>query len=264
MGTISFNIPDIMGILLPYVWAATRILGIFSTAPGFSNRAVPTRYRLLMGLAILVGVLPSLSSEDLFFGNALDGQGMVLLAHQFLIGMAIGLVMRLLFTGIEMAGELMGMTMGLGFAMFFDPMSQARTAVLGTFLSTLTLLLWFVSDLHLVLIEVLVQSFQSMPVENSTLSANWAMDVARLGSFVFSVALQVSLPVLTLLLLANLAFGVLTRAAPQLNLFGVGFPITLTLGFVVIGLTLPLWMAPILDSLRLGTALAQGLFISGN
>lgn len=264
MGEIRFEIPDLVAMLLPYLWAATRILGIFSTAPGFSNRAVPGRFRLVMGLAIAAGVLPALPGSETLPSDPLGGSGLILLAQQFLIGMAIGLVVRLIFTGIEMAGELMGMTMGLGFAMFFDPMSQARTAVIGSFLSTLTLLLWFVSDLHLVLIEVLIQSFQTLPVQAASLSANWALDVARLGSYVFSVALQVSLPVLTMLLIANLAFGVLTRAAPQLNLFGVGFPITLTLGFVVIGITLPLWMAPILDGLRVGTRLAQGLFIAGN
>lgn len=229
-----------------------------TTSPGFSNRAVPARERVLLAAVLTLLVVPILPPMPTGI-DPFSAQGTAIVVEQFLIGAAIGLTLRLIITGLEMAGELIGSTMGLGFAVSFDPQSAGRTTVISQFLGILGLLFWFVSDLHLVLLEVLVESFRSMPIGGETLTAEFGQAFARQGSVIFSVAVQISLPVVTMLLLANLALGILTRAAPQLNIFGVGFPITITLGFVGVFLSIPIWMQPIIGALRMGTEMARQL-----
>jgi flagellar biosynthetic protein FliR len=158
-----------------------------------------------------------------------------------------------------MAGELMGSTMGLSFATQFDPMSQGRSSAVSQVLSLLTVLLALSMNLHLLLLEVLIESFYTLPIAWSSGDAHIFKALAFLGGQMFSIAVQLSLPVVTALLIANMALGVLTRAAPQLNIFSIGFPITLFTGIVMIGLTLPYWSEPILRFLREGIRMIQGL-----
>ncbi len=231
-----------------FMFPLTRILGIFTSAPLLGHSSVPIRSRVGLGffIALLVApTLPAASAPDL-----LSWYGLLLLAQQFVIGVGIGFVMSLVFTGVEMAGELMGMTMGLGFATFFDPQSKGRSSVVSQFLSLLTLLLFMATDFHLLMIESLVQSFHTLPIELNALHRGSLGQIAYWGASIFSTGVQIALPVVTALLFANMALGVLTRAAPQLNLFGIGFPITMTVGYVMLGLCLPYWATPILKLLQ--------------
>lgn len=231
-----------------FMWPLVRILGLFTTAPVLSDRSLPVRVRLGLGIAIAALVAPGLPPVPV--QDPMSWTALLILVQQFLIGTAIGFVVRLLFTGVELAGEMIGMSMGLGFATFFDPHSQGRTSVVSQFMMQLTLMLFLWSDLHLLLIDSLVDSFQSLPISTLQTNRNGWSQLVYWGSRIFSIGLQLSLPIVTALLITNLALAVLTRAAPQLNLFSIGFPVTLLVGLLMLGLTLPYWSTPLLGLLQ--------------
>lgn len=237
----------VLGLMIPL----TRILGFISIAPIFGHRAVPKRVKLGLGimLALIISpTLPEIPKTDL-----ISLQGVFMMVEQIVIGLSIGFMVSIIFSGIEMAGQISGMTMGLGFASFFDPQSRGSTIVLGQFFGVLAMLVFLSIDGHLMMVSAMMDSFQSFPIGMKDQFID-GMKVARWGSQIFSIGLQLSLPVIATLLITNLALGVLTRTAPQLNLFGIGFPITMGAGFIVIALTLPSMAAPIQQYIEDGIA----------
>jgi len=222
----------IVGLMLPLA----RVLGMMSSAPLFSNSALPIRIRAAFGIVVTVTVLPILPP-----GPPIDpgsGIGIAVFVQQIFIGVAIGFVMRLVFAAVDLAGELIGLQMGLSFATFFDPDSNGQTGVLAEFIGLLATLLFLALGGHLLMIEVLVRSFEWMPIRPDPANALGWKEVAATGALLYAAGLLLALPLITALLITNIAMGVLTRAAPQINLFAVGFPITMTAGFVVLILSL--------------------------
>lgn len=205
-----------------------RLLGLFAVAPVFSNRGAPARVRLAVGLAISLALLPALPPMPPIVPAS--GIGLAVFAQQIFIGIAIGFMLRIAFATVDMAGALIGMQMGLSFAIFFDPDQGGQTAVLSDFLSLFTTLLFLAINGHLMLIEVLVRSFEWLPVSAASVRVDGWSFIVHAGAGIFSTGLLISLPVIGVLLVANISLGVLTRAAPQLNLFAVGFPVTLSAG----------------------------------
>ena len=167
--------------------------------------------------------------------------------------------MRLVFAAVELAGELMSMTMGLGFATFFDPQSQGNTSALSQLLSSMLLLMFIAMDMHLLLLEILVNSFQDIPLNSGGLQAEQFYSVAKMGRYIFMTGLQLALPVITALLIINMTLGVLTKAAPQLNLFGVGFPVTLMTGLIMFYMSFRYWQLPFMELLEQGLNLVAQL-----
>jgi flagellar biosynthetic protein FliR len=146
--------------------------------------------------------------------------------------------MRLMFAAVDVAGEMIGLQMGLSFAVFFSPQTGGQTSVIAEFLGLLTLMVFIALNGHLMLIDVLVMSFDWLPVTTSAPGASaWAL-IVRYGSVMYATGLLLALPMVAALLITNTALGVLTRSAPQLNLFAVGFPITLSVGFLVLLISL--------------------------
>jgi flagellar biosynthetic protein FliR len=179
-----------------------------------------------------------------------------------LIGLAMGFAMQVVFHAAEMAGELIGLQMGLGFATLYDASVPGMIPVIGQYLGIVVSLAFLAIDGHLLLLSALVESFQVLPF--APLSApSGLLALVEWGGSIFSYSLALSLPLLAALLITNLALGVLTRAAPQLNIFAVGFPLTILMGLLVLALALP-YFAPTLERqfmeglaamLRLGAAL---------
>ena len=165
--------------------------------------------------------------------------------QQVIIGLAMGFTMRLIFNAVEMAGELAGLQMGLGFASFYDPVNAVHSAIIAQWLGIIASLAFLSMNGHLYMLSALAESFHTLPIGNM-MSAQELRGVASWGGSIFAYALQVSLPILAALLITNIALGILTRAAPQLNLFAVGFPITLAIGFFVLALSIP-YFSPLLD-----------------
>lgn len=231
----------IAGLMFPLA----RILGLMSTAPLFGNRMVPQRVRLAIGLAAAMAILPALPPVPPVPGDSL--LALVILAQQAFIGIAIGFMMRLMFAAVDVAGELIGLQMGLSFAVFFSPQTGGQTSVIAEFLGLVTLLVFIAMNGHLMLVEIVVASFEWLPVGRMPKSEGWML-IAGYAAVMFASGLLMALPMVAALLITNTALGVLTRAAPQLNLFAVGFPVTLSAGFIVLLLTLTSF-APVLQSL---------------
>jgi flagellar biosynthetic protein FliR len=134
--------------------------------------------------------------------------------------------------------------MGLGFATFFDPQSQGRSSAVSQFLALLGTMAFLAVNAHLVLLEALAESFVSLPIAAHPFGAGLPWALAQWGGLIFSSGLQLALPIVAALLITNVALGILTRAAPQLNIFGIGFPISLGVGFLTVSLSLPYLAGP--------------------
>jgi flagellar biosynthetic protein FliR len=223
------------------VWPFTRMLALIATAPITGTAQFPITAKI--GLAVLLTVLvaptlpatPAVAPDSAF--------GILLLAREVLLGVGMGLAMRVVFAAVQMAGDIIGLQMGLGFAQFYDPQSSAQVPVVGQFLGLLATLAFLSINGHLLMIATLVDSFRTVPPEATLSFAIGAMALVQWGGMIIQAAVQLSLPLIAALLITNSALAVLTRASPQLNIFAIGFPITVGVGFVALLLVLP-YMVP--------------------
>lgn len=232
--------------LAAYFLPLTRILGLLATAPLFNNAAMPRRTRLVLGFGIALALAPALPPFPPVAPGSWSGLGLLL--EQGLIGLAMGFTVRLVFAAIDLAGELIGLQMGLGFAVFYDPQHAAQLPIVAEFLGMLGLLAFIALNGHLMVLALLAESFQWLPIGGTHLAGRGWSALLQWAGVVFSAGVLISLPVIGALLITNIALGVLTRAAPQLNLFAVGFPVTLAAGFVVLILALS-YFAPLFERL---------------
>jgi flagellar biosynthetic protein FliR len=200
-----------------------------------------------VGLALLMSLVIAPTIPALPKIDPGSWYGLFLLAHELTIGLAIGFAMRLVFVAVEMAAELMGLQMGLGFAQFYDVQAAAAVPVLGRFFGLAATLTFLAINGHLLLFSVLADSFTTMPVGSGLGVAFWKT-LASWGGYMMYAALSLALPVIAALLITNLGLGILSRAAPQLNIFAVGFPITLLIGLVAAMLCVPFFL-PIFERL---------------
>ncbi|MCK6405509.1 MAG: flagellar biosynthetic protein FliR [Rhodocyclaceae bacterium] len=242
-----------------FLFPLSRVLGLLATAPPFSNAAMPARVRLVLALAITIAVAPTLPAPPPV--SPASGTGLMILAQQMLIGLTMGFAMRLVIAAVDFAGEAIGLQIGLGFATFYDPDNTAQTPVVSEFLSLLALLILLSINGHLMILATLAQSFQVLPIGGIKLGAGSWSNMAHAGAFVFSSGLLLALPIICAMLITNIALGVLTRAAPQLNLFAVGFPVTLIGGFVVLILSLSYLATPIIGMFEHGLQAMLGHFV---
>lgn len=224
------------------LWPLTRILGMITIAPIFGDMAIPKRIKLGLGLVLTLVIMPTLPPLPSF--DVFSLQGLLILVQQLIIGLAIGFCMRLTFAAISVAGQMIGMSMGLGFASFFDPQSHGQSTAITQFLNMLAMLIFLSLDGHLMVVSVLAESFISMPIALNGGGIN-PMTIVMWGESIFSAGLLLAMPAVAALLIANMALGILTRTAPQLNIFGIGFPVTLSIGFLVLALALPSMLNPI-------------------
>ena len=237
-----------MGWLSPVLWPFLRVLAVFSVAPVFSMRAIPMRVKI--GLAFLVAVCAqaALPDQPVISVNGREALGAVV--QQVAVGVAVGFTARLVFTALELAGEVIGLQMGLNFASFFDPASGGQVSAVARFFGNTSMLLFIVMNGHLLLLMAVVKSFDRFPVDGNFLQALAQMRLYELGGSLFSSALWIALPMIGLMLFVNLTLGIISRVAPQMNIYAVGFPVTLTVGLLGITATLPLLEQPMMRLLQ--------------
>ncbi len=249
MVTISSDLLQtwIIGLL----WPLTRILGFISAAPILGHQSIPNRVKLGFGIVLTLVMMPTLPPLPAF--EIFSLQGLLVLVQEFIIGISIGFSMRLVFVAIELAGHLIGMSMGLGFASFYDPQTEGQTTAVSQFLVLLCMLVFLSLDGHLMFVTVMAHSFTVMPIGLEGQSID-AMKIATWGETIFSSGLLIALPVVTALLITNMALGILTKTAPQLNLFGIGFPITISIGFIVLAVSLPTIIKPLEKMIEVGSS----------
>lgn len=234
---ISVTSAQLDAWLAMFVFPLSRILGLVATAPIFNNVGIPLQARLMVGLAIGIALAPVLPPmPSLPSGSWL---GLAIMAQQTLIGVLMGFALRIAFVTVDVAGELIGLQMGLSFAVFYDPQNAGQTPVLTEFLGLLTSLIFLAMNGHLVILSVLAESFSLLPVGGPPLHAAGLATLMRWSGIIFASGLLLSLPLIASLLIANIALGILSRIAPQLNLFAVGFPVTMAVGFLILMFSLP-------------------------
>jgi len=231
--------------LAEFMWPFCRILALLSTAPLFSARGIPAHVKVMMAFVVTILVAPLLPAMPNI--SPASAYGLLIVAQQILIGVAMGLAIRLLFMAFEMAGHIIGLQMGLGFATFFDPQNGTQVPLVGQFMTIMAMLLFLSLNGHLLVINALVSSFETIPIGANM--ASWSLRALVLAAAnMFAWGLQLAMPVVGALMLVNAALGVLTRASPQLNIFAVGFPLTMGVGFVILGISIPYFL-PLFDSM---------------
>lgn len=240
---VSISSHELINLIAAFMWPLTRILGFIAIAPPFGNNGVPVQVKLALGVFLAMIVAPMIDPiQDV---DMLSITGIMIVLQQFIIGLAMGFMVRIVFAGVEMAGEVAGLTMGLGFATFFDPQTRGRSSAISQFLVIITTLVFLSLNVHLVLFETIITSFKSIPISTSLSMGFSFQKLAIWGKEIFKIGLLISLPIVAALLITNIALGILTRAAPQLNIFGIGFPITIGVGFLMLSLILPHLLPPL-------------------
>jgi flagellar biosynthetic protein FliR len=241
---ISISEAQLMGWLSPLIWPWLRALALLSSMPILGSRNVPVRVRIALAAFIAFAAQASLPQMPVV---ALDTPlAFMLVLQQVLIGLSLGFAVRVLFAAAEFAGELIGLQMGLNFAGFFDPVSASQGTVTARFFGTTVSWLFVVINGHLLVIAALVDSFSSFPVGPQPFAFLKAAQPHRWASEIFATGLWIALPLVAMLLFVNLVLGMISRVASQINIFAVGFPVTLGVGLVGMFLTLPLMQQPFL------------------
>jgi len=223
---------DLVSMLEAWLWPFFRVAGLLMTAPVIGTKSVPIKIRLILALAITVVIVPLV--PPLGYIDPFSFQGVLISVYQVFIGLAMGTAVRVVFVVLELAGQLIGQLMGLMMASMVDPQNGNQVPIIGQFYLLLATLLFLGLDGHLIMIQSLANSFHQLPVGMQGISSNALWEMLNWFSSIFSAAVLIALPAVTSLLIVNLAFGVMTRAAPQLNIFAVGFPIMIILGIVIV------------------------------
>ncbi|MFQ3788117.1 flagellar biosynthetic protein FliR [Halomonas sp. A29] len=229
---VEVTFDQLHGWLVILLWPFVRILAFFSAAPLWGHSSVPNQAKI--GLAFLVTlvvapVLPPMPDVPI-----MSWAGFGIMVEQMLIGIAIGLVMHVVFAVVQAAGEFIGLQMGLAFATFFDAGSGTNSMILSRIFFMITLLLFLALGGHLMVLEALVSSFHGLPIGIGAFNPAAFEMLVRYGGTIFIAGMSLALPLVGSLLIINLAMGILNRSAPQLTVFNIGFPTSLTVGLVLL------------------------------
>lgn len=245
---VTFSEAQVMAWISPWLWPFFRVLGLFTAAPVFSMRTVPRRVRVGLAILIVVCAQPSLPEMPVI---PLDSPvALMVVIQQLLIGVTIGFAARVIFAAIEFAGEIIGLQMGLNFAAFFDPMSGSQATAVSRFYGTIAAWLFVVMNGHLLLTTAVVGSFNVFPIAPEPLGFIRTLQPQVWGAEIFKLGLWVSLPIVAMLTLVNMVMGLIARVAPQMNIFSVGFPLTIGVGITGLWLTLPMMQVPFTAALE--------------
>ncbi|MEM8816990.1 MAG: flagellar biosynthetic protein FliR [Pseudomonadota bacterium] len=258
---IEIALEPLISSLATYIWPFVRIGAFVMVMPVIGSSFVPVRVRLLLAIALTIVIAPVIPHTAT--ADVLSAAGLVTVIQEIAIGATMGFLVQLVFDAIALGGQVIGMSMGLGFAVFLDRARGVNMPVLGQLFMMLGMLIFLSLDGHIALISLLAVSFSAMPMSQAGLTSVLLGEVLIFTGQLFVFAMKISLPAITAILIVNLAFGVMSRAAPTLNLFAIGFPVTMLLGFVVIFLSMDVLTMNV--TLFIGEALAavSGLLESG-
>src|SRR5690606_34009009 len=234
---ISVTLDQLYGWINALLWPLARVLALLGTAPLFGENGIPVKAKLGLGVLLTIAVGPALGPmPDIPAGSYAS---MWIIAQQILIGVAMGFTMKLAFAAVQTAGEFVGLQMGLSFASFFDPGTNSSTSVLSRLMNLIAILVFLAMDGHLLILSGLVHSFEVLPIADAQLSRGGMGAVIDWSAQVLILGLVMALPLITALLTMNLAMGILNGRAPQLAVFGVGFPIPLLACLLMLPIVLP-------------------------
>ncbi|XPF96164.1 flagellar biosynthetic protein FliR [Colwellia sp. RE-S-Sl-9] len=222
----------IADFILPF----TRISALIMSMIGFGSKTIPSSIKLGLCVVVTVAVMPAIPPSNV--GNIFSLATALLIAKQIIIGIMLGFVTTLVINTFILAGQIIAMQTGLGFASLVDPASGMNVPAVGQFFLILSSLLFWVMDGHLAYLQFVVTSFDTLPIGSNDFDSTKFRELVEWGGWMFATALSLSIAPLTAMLLINFSFGVMTRAAPQLNIFSIGFPITMCAGLLIMWLTM--------------------------
>lgn len=234
---MNFTEGQITASVASFIWPLIRISAMFVAVPLFSLGVVPARVRLVLSLAITLVIMPLLPAYPAL--EMFSYQGFLVAVAQVMIGLTSGFIMQLVFSALLFAGQGVALSMGLGFASMVDPQNGQQVPVIAQFYVMTCTLIFLSLDGHLLLIKMLLDSFTSLPVGIEGITKDNIWTIITWSSRMFAGGLLLTMPIIVSLLLVNISLGVATRVAPQLNIFSVGFPVTLMLGMLLVWFTLP-------------------------
>lgn len=239
---ISVTEAQLAAWISPIFWPFLRVLAVLTAAPVFSSRSIPIRAKVALAFLVALAAQASLPIMPVIGFN--DPQALAVAIQQVGVGLAIGFAVRVVFSAVELAGEVVGFQMGLNFAAFFDPAIGAQSSAVARFFGQMASMLFLAMNGHLMVLFAISRSFRSFPIDQNFLETMGRMKLHRLGADLFASALWIALPMVGMLMFVNLALGIVSRVAPQMNIFAVGFPITLVVGLIGIAATLPMLDQP--------------------
>ncbi|HEX6363109.1 MAG TPA: flagellar biosynthetic protein FliR [Albitalea sp.] len=239
---LTFTEAQVLAWLSPVLWPFLRVLALFGAMPVLGQRGVPIRLRVALAFLVAVCAQASLPAMPVV---ALDSPtALLLVVQQVVIGLTLAFAARIVFAAVEFAGEVIGLQMGLNFAGFFDPLTGGQSTAMSKFFGVSIAWLFIVINGHLLLISAVVQSFAAFPVGPEPFAFLRAVRPEAWGAEVFRLGLWIALPLVAMLLFVNLVLGIVSRVAQQMNVFAIGFPITLSVGLIGVLLTLPMMQVP--------------------
>lgn len=243
-----------------YIWPMLRISAFYLAIPIIGARTVPARLRIILTLFTTLLIAPVLPASPVT--SMLSAQGFMMVIQEVLIGLALGFCMQVVLHVFLLAGQFMAMKMGLGFAAMNDPSSGVSVTILSQFYLLLSTLLFLSTNGHLVVLQLMIDSFTTFPIGGGGMNSAHFSTIVDMGSWMFNAALLITLPLFTSLMIVNMSFGVMSRSAPQLNVFTVGFPITLIFGFILMWFTLANFLPVYFEVMEEGISTLRTLALS--
>jgi flagellar biosynthetic protein FliR len=255
---MQLNAADILPLAQTFMWPFLRAVGFVMVAPVFGAAVVPGRLKVIVALALgllLAPVVTNMTAQPPLI-EMFSAAFFLTIANQILVGAAIGFVVQLIFDALVIGGQTIAMTMGLGFATLIDPQRGASVPVVSQFMLVFGMLVFLAINGHLALIAALAESFRWAPI-GTDFSTAGAWQVTSWAGYMFSAGVLIALPAVVALVIVNFGLGVVSRAAPALNLFAIGFPITMLFGFLIVILSLKLLPERVIDMVEASLAQVQ-------
>ncbi|MBL4607961.1 MAG: flagellar biosynthetic protein FliR [Pseudomonadales bacterium] len=229
---LEFTYAEIMYAANRFLLPFFRIAGFFMVVPIFGSNLVTMRVRLMIAIVVTLSIVSQIKVVPEF--EALSLQSVPLVFNQLIIGIGLGFLVMVFIQVAALAGQIMAMQMGLGFAMMMDPVNGVNTVSIGQLYLMLFTMLYLAVDGHLITLAIMIESFNTLPLSLSGLDVGFYRYITTSSSWMFKSALKIALPAIIALYVVNFTFGVMSRAAQQLQVFSIGFPFTIIYGLVVV------------------------------
>ena len=232
---MNLILDDVVQILATGLIPMLRISALLLAAPLVSLKVVSVRIRIALAVVLTIFIYPTL---DLPVIDPVSAAGLMLITRELLVGLLFAVVLQVVNAALVVAGQTLSMSMGLGMAQTVDP-NIGRVPVLASFLVVLSTLIFLSIGGHLILIELILMSFQVMPIGGPINFVETIANFTEWTAMVFLGGVLIALPIMLTMMLVNICIGIVTRAAPALNIFAVGFPVTIVTGLVFLLLGIP-------------------------
>jgi flagellar biosynthetic protein FliR len=225
-----------MQYIADFILPFSRISALIMSMIGFGSKIIPGKIKVFLCITLTITVMPAIPPTQI--ESLFSLQTTFLIFEQMIIGIVLGFMTVMVLNTFTLAGQIIAMQTGLGFASLVDPVSGMNVPAVGQFFLILSTLMFWAMDGHLAYLKFIVISFDTLPIGEYQFTSNKFKEIVEWGEWMFATALSLALAPLTAMLLINFSFGIMTRAAPQLNIFSIGFPVTMCAGLLIMWLTM--------------------------